>query len=100
MPNGAGADVAGAVTQAMALGAGLAALAAARAGAQVAAGLRDGQVPVEVGYSSESSGLRIWFRADAAELDRLASALVEHKPSLEAEGLELWFERPSLHVVP
>src|SRR5438067_8733420 len=99
-PNGGGALVAGAVTQAMALGAGLAALAAARVGWEVAAALRDGDVAVDVGYTTESNGLLVWFSVEPAELARLAAALADHRPSLAAERLELWLERPSLRVVP
>ena len=64
MSNGAaGAGVARAVTQGMAARAGLAPLAAARAGNQVAGALNGGRAPVVLGLATEPGRLFVLFTA-------------------------------------
>ena len=100
MSNGAGAGVAGAVTQALALRAGLPPLSAARAGSDVAAAVRDGGEAISITYAGTDNRLVVVFSASDAELDRLSDGLADHAPGRSARALELRFERPSLRPVP
>lgn len=101
MSNGAaGAGVARAVTQGMAARAGLAPLAAARAGNQVAGALNGGRAPVVLGLATEPGRLFVLFTAAGDELDRVAGRLPDAPAVMVPGGLGLWFDRPPLHSVP
>jgi len=96
---GPAAAVAGYVTLAMAVRAGLPPLTAERARSDLAAALKQCGGPLEMAWASGDGQLYTRISAPSPTIDRLAVLLAGHGPVAAPSQLELRFERAGLRSV-